>query len=151
MRAYLLSIATLALSACASTLNQGAPEHFSPRELNGDLSHFDGATLIVRGFVAGDRCLYQSRRRWRQWEHDWEGNAPDFEPADYTADGMTLVYPANLAEDISRLVGMTITFRGIFKAHYLDENIDFGACARTALILDEGDVRRLIAEQRERP
>jgi hypothetical protein len=64
---------------------------------------------------------------------------------------MTLVYPANLAEDISRLVGMTITFRGIFKAHYLDENIDFGACARTALILDEGDVRRLIAEQRERP
>ena len=91
----------LALFGCASA-SPGAARYMSPRELNSNAAKFDGQEVAVRGYLvlgAQGRSLYQSKRLFFQFGRALEANRPDFDPAEYDEDCLTLLNADSLLDN----------------------------------------------------
>lgn len=119
-------VLTLTRAGCASS-SPDAVRYMTPRELNTNAARFDGAEVLVRGYLVlglQGRSLYQSKRRFSQFERALYANRPDFDPADYDPDCLTLLNADVLLDNREMFGGRTMTLRGVFeKTFYLDGTI----------------------------
>ena len=72
-----------------------------------------------------------------------KANRPDFNPADFDDDCLTLLNAEALLDNREIFAGETITVRGVFERNYLDGTVvDLQACGGpSALILDDESVQ----------
>jgi hypothetical protein len=141
-------MATVGICACAVSSNVGA-ESLSPRELYSNPNLYDGRHITVYGYITNGRCIYQSRQRYEQFMSGLGGDDDDFDAAQFDADAITIIGPLELLEHRQALSGKNAVVQGMFMANYLDGRmLDLHACGRAAVVLNEGDLRRLLSSVR---
>lgn len=142
-----LCLAFCVLIASGCSLHPVQPEPRSPRELNTNAVHYNGQTVVVRGYVQlapEAHVLYQSQVLSAAFRKGMESNSRDFNVKKYNKYCLTIANPGLLYKNRSTVNGKTLTFRGKFIDNYLDgHTVDLGARPLpTAIVIDEHDLKR---------
>jgi hypothetical protein len=140
----------LGLQACVSGARVSDP--IGPTELKSNADHYDGQNVVVRGYVllgTNGRSLCQSKQLFDEWTRALDQNAADFEPRDYDNLCLTMLNADLLQANAGRFDKTEITVTGMFVRDYMadGETFDLQAWGVGAIILDERDVRRLVASR----
>ena len=136
------------LISCVSHTVVTKQNYLTPRELNSNSSKYDGKTVLVRGYLllgTNARSLFQSKERYDEYVKKWKENSSETELSKYDDDCLTLLNADLLFEKQNKLRNKTYTLRGVFEENYLDGTVvDLQACSKSALILEDAEVKRLI-------
>lgn len=138
------------LQACVSGAR--VSDHIGPTELKSNADHYDGQNVVVRGYVllgTNGRSLCQSKQLFDEWIRALDQTAADFDPRDYDNLCLTMLNADMLQANADRFNNTEITVTGRFVKDYMadGETFDLQAWGVGAIVLDERDVRRLVASR----
>ena len=146
MTKVLLTLVLCGLFASGCSLNPVQSEPLSPSELNTNAAHYNGQTIVVRGYailVPEGHALYESRALNNEFRRGVDAGGR-FDVNKYEKYCLTIANPDLLYKNQVAVKGKTLIVRGKFIDNYLNGKvIDLGACPLpTAIIIDENDLRQ---------